>query len=125
MNEVRVYVANLSHLIYVDEILKTIEESAKVRGTGIAKRKPEYIESIYDLDDYPGIKNFWQEYIETKWTNWAEDHKKWARIHRIYSDLFSIYQAQLRSPEEFELVICFGLLKNQLDFFGWKICQSF
>jgi len=45
MNEVRVYVANLSHLIYVDEILKTIEESAKVRGTGIAKRKPEYIES--------------------------------------------------------------------------------
>src|ERR1035437_9392918 len=45
MNEVRVYVANLSHLKYVDEILKTIEESAKVRGTGIAKRKPEYIES--------------------------------------------------------------------------------
>jgi GNAT superfamily N-acetyltransferase len=45
MNEVRVYVANLSHLTYVGEILKTIEESAKVRGTGIAKRKPEYIES--------------------------------------------------------------------------------
>jgi GNAT superfamily N-acetyltransferase len=45
MNDVRVYVANLSHLIYVNEILKTIEESAKVRGTGIAKRKPEYIES--------------------------------------------------------------------------------
>jgi len=45
MNNVGVYVANLSHLIYVNEILKTIEESAKVRGTGIAKRKPEYIES--------------------------------------------------------------------------------
>lgn len=45
MNEVSVYVANLSHLTYVGEILKTIEESAKVRGTGIAKRKPEYIES--------------------------------------------------------------------------------
>ena len=45
MNDVRVYVANLSHLKYVDEILKTIEESAKVRGTGIAKRKLEYIES--------------------------------------------------------------------------------
>lgn len=45
MNDVRVYVANLSHLNFVNEILKTIEESAKVRGTGIAKRKPEYIES--------------------------------------------------------------------------------
>jgi len=45
MNDVRVYVANLGHLNYVNEILKTIEESAKVRGTGIAKRKPEYIES--------------------------------------------------------------------------------
>ena len=45
MNDVRVYVANLSHLNYVNEILKTIAESAKVRGTGIAKRKPEYIES--------------------------------------------------------------------------------
>jgi GNAT superfamily N-acetyltransferase len=58
MNDVRVYVANLSHLNFVNEILKTIEESAKVRGTGIAKRKPEYIESkilegkaIIALDD--------------------------------------------------------------------------
>ena len=58
MNDVRVYVANLSHLNFVNEILKTIEESAKIRGTGIAKRKPEYIESkilegkaIIALDD--------------------------------------------------------------------------
>ncbi len=38
-----VEVASDKHLIYVDEILKTIEDAAKVRGTGIAKRKPEYV----------------------------------------------------------------------------------
>jgi len=38
-----VAVALPEDIIYVSQILQTIEESAKVRGTGIAKRKPEYI----------------------------------------------------------------------------------
>ena len=38
-----VEVASEEHLKYVDEILATIEEAANVRGTGIAKRKPEYL----------------------------------------------------------------------------------
>lgn len=42
-NSIKVVQADASHLKYVDVILKTIEESAKVRGTGIARRKPEYI----------------------------------------------------------------------------------
>jgi hypothetical protein len=37
-------IAGESHVQYVATILKTIEEAAKVRGTGIAKRTPEYIE---------------------------------------------------------------------------------
>ena len=45
MSEITVEVASLKHLPYVPEILKTIEDAAKVRGTGIAKRKPEYVES--------------------------------------------------------------------------------
>ena len=36
-------VANESHVHYVPEILKTIEDATKVRGTGIAKRNPEYV----------------------------------------------------------------------------------
>ena len=42
-NDIKVMVADESHLKYVDIILKTIEDAAKVRGTGIAKRKPEYV----------------------------------------------------------------------------------
>jgi len=38
-----IVVANASHLQYVDTILNTIEEAAKIRGTGIAKRSPEYL----------------------------------------------------------------------------------
>lgn len=36
-------IANESHFKYADIICDTISESAKVRGTGIAKRTPEYI----------------------------------------------------------------------------------
>lgn len=42
---ITVEVATEKHLKYVDEILKAIEDAAKVRGTGIAKRRPEYVAS--------------------------------------------------------------------------------
>ncbi len=41
--DIKVIVADESHLKYVNTILETIESAAKVRGTGIAKRKPEYL----------------------------------------------------------------------------------
>jgi GNAT superfamily N-acetyltransferase len=37
-------VANESHFKYAQDICDTIAESAKIRGTGIAKRTPEYIQ---------------------------------------------------------------------------------
>lgn len=40
---ITIEVASEKHICYVDVILKTIEEAAKVRGTGIAKRRPEYL----------------------------------------------------------------------------------
>jgi len=39
----QVVIANESHIKYASLICKTIEDSAKVRGTGIARRTPEYI----------------------------------------------------------------------------------
>ena len=41
--EIKIMVANESHFDYVDTILETIEAAAKIRGTGIAKRSPEYV----------------------------------------------------------------------------------
>lgn len=41
--EIVVMVADESHEKYIDTILETISEAAKVRGTGIAKRTHEYL----------------------------------------------------------------------------------
>ena len=43
-NDIIVQLADTSHLPFVQTILTTIEEAAKIRGTGIAKRSPEYIQ---------------------------------------------------------------------------------
>lgn len=43
MKSIKVEIAGDQHLSYVDCILETIENAAKVRGTGIAKRSPDYI----------------------------------------------------------------------------------
>lgn len=40
---IRIYVAGRQHIHYVEEILTTIEESSKARGTGIARRSPDYV----------------------------------------------------------------------------------
>ncbi len=42
--KIQIFIADESHIGYVQTILDTIEAAAKVRGTGIAKRSPEYIE---------------------------------------------------------------------------------
>jgi len=41
--QIDVMVADASHEVYVDKILETIREAAKVRGTGIAERTHEYV----------------------------------------------------------------------------------
>ena len=42
-NNIEVFVAGPEHEVYVDTILQTIADAAKVRGTGIAKRTHEYL----------------------------------------------------------------------------------
>ncbi len=43
--QINIEVANASHIGYSAEICRLIAESAKARGTGIAERKPEYVQS--------------------------------------------------------------------------------
>jgi hypothetical protein len=43
-NQIDIFIANEVHINYVPAILETIEAAANVRGTGIAKRSPEYVE---------------------------------------------------------------------------------
>ena len=41
--EIKVLVANDDHLVFANQICQLIEEAAHARGTGIAKRSPEYV----------------------------------------------------------------------------------
>ncbi len=41
--EIKIYIAGKQHIHYVQEILDVIEESSKARGTGIARRSPDYV----------------------------------------------------------------------------------
>ncbi|MEQ8239903.1 MAG: GNAT family N-acetyltransferase, partial [Cyclobacteriaceae bacterium] len=43
MNSFIIEVANSRHFNYAEEICNLIETSAKERGTGIAKRSPDYV----------------------------------------------------------------------------------
>ena len=43
MSKFNIFVATKEHIDYVDVVLSTIAEAAKVRGTGIAKRNPDYL----------------------------------------------------------------------------------
>lgn len=70
--QIRIYIAGRQHISYVTEILDVIEESSKARGTGIARRSPEYVaqkmlegKAIIALcgDDFAGFC-----YIES-WSN--------------------------------------------------------
>jgi hypothetical protein len=72
-NNIKILVADESHVSYVQTILDTIEAAAKVRGTGIAKRTPEYVtrkmlegKAIIALTDEGEFTGFC--YIET-WSN--------------------------------------------------------
>ncbi len=63
-------VASEKHCIYAEEICKEMEESAKVRGTGIAKRSPDYVKkkmcegkAVIALDEQKRFAGF--SYIES------------------------------------------------------------
>ena len=71
---IRIIVADASHEKYVDEILQTIREAARKRGTGIAERTHEYVATkmkeskavlALDGDRFVGFS-----YIET----WGNKH---------------------------------------------------
>lgn len=47
----KVVIANSSHSVYAKTICEAIDKAAQIRGTGIAKRQPEYIMSKMEKGD--------------------------------------------------------------------------
>ena len=71
-DNIQIMVADERHVPLVETILDTIEKAAKIRGTGIARRSPEYVKQkmlegkviiAMDGDEFAGFC-----YIES-WSN--------------------------------------------------------
>ena len=62
------------------------------------------------LFDFPDIKTGWEEYLDKYWIPWSELYGRYAAVQKIYADFFYIYQEQQKLGEQYELVLCFGLL---------------
>jgi len=65
MDTINIIVADISHLDYAEEICRVMEIAAHDRGTGIAKRSPEYVRSkiregkaVIALDDQKRFAGF-------------------------------------------------------------------
>lgn len=149
--EIDVLIANESHVKYVDTILETIANAAKIRGTGIAKRSPEYVtqkimegKAIIALngDDFAGFC-----YIET-WGNKqfvansglivVEKYRGHGLAKRIKHKAFELSRARFPEAKLFGLTtgaavmkinyalgyrpVTFAELTDDESF--WKGCQS-
>ena len=108
-DNIEVVVADESHEKYVDTILETISEAAKVRGTGIAKRTHEYLlnkmrESnavmALDGDTFAGFSYIetWQDkkYVTTSGLIVHPDYRGRGLAKRIKDMTFTL--ARIRWP---------------------------
>ena len=106
---IEVVVADESHEKYIDTILETISEAAKVRGTGIAKRTHEYLESkireakaviALDGDKFAGFSYIetWQDkkYVTTSGLIVHPDYRGRGLAKRIKDMTFTL--ARIRWP---------------------------
>ncbi len=108
--EIEIYVADERHIPYVDTILETIASAAKVRGTGIAKRDPEYVKqkmregkAVIALcgDDFAGFSYIetWEnkKYVTTSGLIVPEKYRGHGLARRIKHVTFTL--ARMRWPE--------------------------
>jgi hypothetical protein len=150
-DEIEVVVAGEDHVRYVDEILDTITRAAKVRGTGIAKRSPEYVKQ--KMLEHKAVVALYHgrfagfSYIES-WSNKqfvansglivADEFRGIGLAMRIKRRVFSLSREMFPSAKIFSLTTGAAVMKmnNELgyrpvtfsqltdDEAFWKGCES-
>lgn len=149
--DVKIIVADENHIQYVDTILSTIEAAAKVRGTGIAKRDPEYVKkkilegkaviALYG-DEFAGFSYIetWgnKKYVTTSGLIVPEKFRGLGLARRIKHKTFSLARERWPEAKIFSLTsgaavmklntalgylpVTFADLTDDEDF--WKGCQG-
>jgi hypothetical protein len=125
-------IANESHRVYAEIICKTIEAAAQIRGTGIAKRTPEYIITkmqngnaviALDRDKFAGFC-----YIE-KWSHGKfvansglivhPDYRNLGLAKKIKQRVFSLSREKFPDAKIFSITTGLAVMKMNSDL-GYK-----
>lgn len=131
--KINVYVANESHTVYAEEICNLVYISAQERGTGIAKRSPEYIKekmidgkaviAIAEDGTFAGFS-----YIET-WSHTkfvansglivAHQFRKTGLARRIKQKIFELSRTMYPYAKIFSITTGLAVMKINSDL-GYK-----
>ncbi len=147
----KIIVANESHIKYAQIISDTITESAKVRGTGIAKRTPEYIVKrlqngnaviALDGDNFAGFCyiEVWghKKFVANSGLIVHPDYRKKGLAKKIKREIFELSRKKFPEAKIFGITtglavmkmnyelgyrpVTFSELTNDPEF--WKGCQT-
>lgn len=130
---IKIEQTNSQHLIFCDAIIEEMEHSAKVRGTGIAKRSAEYLsKKIIDGNGIIALtdQNEWAGfcYIET-WSNEtfvvnsglivSPQFRKLGLARRIKEAIFNLSRTKFPEAKIFGLTTGLAVMKINSDL-GYK-----
>jgi len=127
-----IVVADNSHIKYAYEICKMMSEAAKVRGTGIAERKPEYIEKkiiegkaviALDQDKVIGFCYIesWgnREYVANSGLITHPDYRNIGLAKAIKSEIFKLSKRKFPNAKLFGITTSMAVMKINSDL-GYK-----
>jgi hypothetical protein len=123
-----IIVADASHIKYAQAICDTIAESAKVRGTGIAKRSPEYIIKrlkngnaiiALDGDTFAGFCyiEVWghQKYVANSGLIVHPDYRKQGLAKRIKKAIFDLSRSKFPDAKIFGITTGLAVMKMNYE----------
>lgn len=67
--------------------------------------------AFIEIQDCPDVQAGWQKYLDEKWRPWADIDRRKQKVHRFYTDLFTLYQLQSKLGESYEIVVGLGQLR--------------
>lgn len=128
-----VQVAEEKHIVFVEEICKLYEESAKKRGTGIAKRKPEYLEAkireqkgIIAISEDNDVAGFcyietWEgkNYVANSGLIVKEEYRNFGLAKRIKKFVFDYTTRKYPNSKIFGITTSLAVMKMNSDL-GYK-----
>ncbi|UZD24715.1 GNAT family N-acetyltransferase [Algoriphagus halophytocola] len=148
----QIIVANPSHKVYSSQITDEMENSAKARGTGIAKRSPEYVETkmeegkaVIALTNDGKWAGFcyieaWGhgKYVANSGLIVAPEYRKYGLARKIKNEVFKLSRKKYPDSKIFGLTTGAAVMKinSELGYIPvsysdltddnefWKGCQS-